>query len=192
MEIKMKEKVNVQGFTFKKRVIEDSIELLGIRRNYVLNDIKFIVMIAFVNNLVENNLIIEILHDEKELESKMIDIVEPLFAQEIIKEGYQESFNEIVDDVEDYMFRMYESNNTLAGMLYTIAESFGDTNIEELINIVKKLAEQNLFPNTKSITSTSKTDKEVKAQSIDDVENVKMKALMEKYLGKTEEENITE
>ena len=192
MEIKMKEKVNVKGFTFKKRVIEDSIELLGVRRNYVLNDIKFIVMIAFVNNLVENNLIIEILHDEKELESKMLDIVEPLFAQEIIKEGYQESFNEIVDDVEDYMFRMYESNNTLAGMLYTIAESFGDTNIEELINIVKKLAEQNLFPNTKSITSTSKTDKEAKAQSTDDVENVKMKALMEKYLGKTEEENITE
>ena len=71
-------------------------------------------------------------------------------------------------------------------------ESFGDTNIEELINVIKKLAEQNLFPNAKSITATSKVDKEVKAQSIDDVENVKMKALMEKYLGKTEEENITE
>ena len=192
MEIKMKEKVNVNGFTFKKRVIEDSIELLGVKRNYVLNDIKFVAMIAFVNNLVENNLIIEILHDEKELESKMLDIVEPLFTQELAKEGYGESFNEIVDDIEDYMFRMYESNNTLAGMLYTVAESFGDTNIEELISVVKKLAEQNLFPNGKSITATSKVDKEVKAQSIDDVENVKMKALMEKYLGKTEEENITE
>ena len=192
MEIKMKEKVNVNGFTFKKRVIEDSIELLGVKRNYVLNDIKFVAMIAFVNNLVENNLIIEILHDEKELESKMLDIVEPLFTQELVKEGYRESFNEIVDDIEDYMFRMYESNNTLAGMLYTVAESFGDTNIEELISVVKKLAEQNLFPNAKSITATSKVDNEVKAQSIDDVENVKMKALMEKYLGKTEEENITE
>ena len=39
MEIKLKEQVNVNSLTFKKRVIEEAIELLGRKRNYIDNDI---------------------------------------------------------------------------------------------------------------------------------------------------------
>ena len=35
MEIKLKEQVNVNSLTFKKRVIEEAIELLGRKRNYI-------------------------------------------------------------------------------------------------------------------------------------------------------------
>ena len=142
MEIKMKEKVNVKGFTFKKRVIEESVELLGRKRNYVLNDIKFVAMIAFTNNLVENNLIISTLHDEKELENKMITVVEPLFEQEIVKEGYRESFDEIVIDIEDYMFREYEMRSSTAGFLYDFFQDLGEININEFVANIKAATEQ--------------------------------------------------
>lgn len=196
MEIKMKEKVNVKGFTFKKRVIEESVELLGRKRNYVLNDIKFVAMIAFVNNLVENNLIIETLYDEQELENKMLEVVEPLFAQEIVKEGYKESFEEIVMDIEDYMYREYEMRGTISGFLYDLFHDLGEADINEMANSIKAATEQvvKAIP-TKQISTKDKpftTDREIKLKALEEVDNLKMKALMEQYINKPQEENAAE
>lgn len=196
MEIKMKEKVNVKGFTFKKRVIEESIELLGRKRNYVLNDIKFVAMIAFANNLVENNLIIETLYDEKELENKMLNVVEPLFLQEITKEGYKESFEEIVMDIEDFMYREYEMRSSISGFLYDLFSDLGEIDINEMVNNIKTATEQvvKTIP-TKQTVSEEKpftTDREIKLKALEEVDNLKMKALMEQYMNKPQEEDATE
>ena len=196
MEIKMKEKVNVNGFTFKKRVIEESIELLGRKRNYVLNDIKFVAMIAFVNNLVENNLIIETLYDEQELENKMLEVVEPLFAQEIVKEGYKESFEEIVMDIEDYMYREYEMRNTISGFLYDLFHDLGEVDINEMANNIKAATEQvvKAIPTKQALAEDKPftTDREIKLKALEEVDNLKMKALMEQYMNKPQEENAAE
>lgn len=195
MEIKMKEKVNVKSFTFRKRVIEESVELLGRKRNYVLNDIKFITMIAFVNNLVENNLIIETLYDEKDLENKMNEIVEPLFEQEMAEEGYKESFDEIVADIEDYMFREYEMRNTTSGFLYDIFNDLGEADINEMVSAIRTATEQMVktIPTSKSQgKKVIPTDKEIKTQALEEIDNLKMKALMEQYIDKSQKENAAE
>mgnify|MGYP003293953804 FL=1 len=196
MEIKMKEKVNVKGFTFKKRVIEESIELLGRKRNYVLNDIKFVAMIAFTNNLVENNLIIETLYDEKELENKMLEVVEPLFTQEIVKEGYKESFEEIIMDIEDYMYREYEMRSTISGFLYDLFHDLGEVDINEMANNIKAATEQvvKAIPTKQTLTEDKPftTDREIKLKALEEVDNLKMKALMEQYINKPQEENVAE
>lgn len=193
MEIKMKEKVNVKGFTFKKRVIEESIELLGRKRNYVLNDIKFVAMIAFANNLVENNLIIEALYDEQELENKMLEVVEPLFEQEIVKEGYKESFEEIVMDIEDYMYREYEMRSTVSGFLYDLFNDLGEVDINEMVDNIKAATEQvvKAIPTKQALTEDKPftTDRDIKLKTLEEVDNLKMKALMEQYINKPQEEN---
>ena len=106
MEIKLKEQVNVNSLTFKKRVIEEAIELLGRKRNYIDNDIDFVVMITFVNGLAENNVVIESLYDEANLETKISTEIEPLFEKEVLnKEDRLAVYKDIVNQMKEYMKR---------------------------------------------------------------------------------------
>jgi len=184
MEIKMKENVNVNSFTFKKKVIEEALELLGRKRNYMVNDLKFIVMITFTNNLVENNLIIESLYNVDDIETKMSSIVEPLFEKEVLKQQERlDSFNEIVDELIDYMEREVEMRLTISGFLYDFAEDLGGLSMDDLMKLINQAMDKVGLSSSKinKKEKPKKTDEEIKADALKDIENAKMKALIEKY-----------
>lgn len=184
MEIKMKEKVNVQSFTFKKKVIEEALELLGRKRNYMLNDLKFITMITFTNNLVENNLVIESLYNVDDIEDKMTEIVEPLFEKEVLNQPDRlESFNEIVDELVDFMEREVKMRLTVSGFLYDFAEDLGGLSMDDLMKLINQAMDKVGVSINKvnKKESAKKTDEQIKADALKDIENAKMKALIEKY-----------
>lgn len=184
MEIKMKENVNVNSFTFKKKVIEEALELLGRKKNYILNDLKFITMITFTNNLVENNLVIESLYNIDNIEDKMTSIIEPLFEKEVLdKPERLESFNEIVNELIDFMEREAKMRLTIAGFLYDFAEDLGGLTMDDLIKIVNQAIDKTNFSNIKLPNKkvNKKSDEEIKQDALKDIENAKMKALIEKY-----------
>ncbi len=183
MEIKKKKDVNTNSYTFKKRVIEESLELLGRKRNYVLNDLKFITMITFTNNLVENNLIIESLYNVDDIENKMDTIVEPLFKEEVLDNPERKKdFDEIVEELQDYMEREVEMRLTVSGFLYDFAEDLGGVSMDDLMKIINQAMDKVGIPTKK------KTDNEIKSEALKDiekakkkVEDAKMKALIDKY-----------
>lgn len=197
MEVKLKDQVQVKSFTFKKRVIEEAMELIGEKNNFVINDIEFVVMIAFLNNLVENNLILETLHDIETLEQKLNEEVEPLFTQLVVEnETYLEVFEDIVGQMEDYMIRAYKNRQTVAGFFYDIINEIGDMSLEDVSNILEQVVQ--IMSNPKTTTISPSKQKPVKNDSqaskeavIEDIQNLRMKALIEQYArqGKTEDTN---
>lgn len=192
MEIKKKENVNVNSYTFKKRVIEEALELLGRKRNYILNDLRFITMITFTNNLVENNLVIESLYNVDDIENKMANIVEPLFKEEVLdKPEALESFNEIVSELQDYMEREVEMRLTISGFLYDFAEDLGGVSMEDLVKLINQTIDRVGGLKTKKLE-----DSEIKSEALKDierakkrVEDAKMRALIEKYTKQEGPEN---
>lgn len=180
MEIKMKEKVNTKSFTFKKRVLEEAIELLGRRRNYVTNDIYFITMICFLNNMVENNLIVETLAQEGELEQNMIQFVEPLFESEIVaKEDVLTDYEDLVSQLIDYMEREVYNRTNAVSLFYDLTAELSELTQDEVKTLIQQVL-QSIQQNILKPEQKHK-DEQVKQEVKQDIEDLKMKALIEKF-----------
>lgn len=193
MEIKLKEQVNVNSLTFKKRVIEEAIELLGRKRNYIDNDIDFVVMITFVNGLVENNVIIESLYDEANLETKISTEIEPLFEEEVLnKEDRLAVYKDIVSQMKEYMKREAANRVSIAGVIYDLLEELGNMPIEDLVKNITSIISSGIFNSLNSFeakeTEPKQTDEEIKQEVLEDIDNLKMKALIEKFTRENKED----
>lgn len=187
MEIKMKEKVDINTFTFKKRVIDETLELLGDKYNYVLNDIYFTTMVTFLNSLVENNLILDSLSDEKKLEHNMYSIVEPMFKKEVldIPERY-DVYEDIVMQIEQYLNREVELNKTISGLIHNVYNVLGNMSIPDVLSIINNTIDQ---ANTikKSLKSVDEeTDQKIETEVKKDIEDLKMQAFIEQFKKKAD------
>lgn len=192
MEIKMKEKVDINTFTFKKRVIDETLELLGDKYNYVLNDIYFTTMVTFLNSLVENNLILESLSDEKKLEYNMSNIVEPLFKKEVldVPERYN-IYEDIVMQIEQYMNREVELNKTISGLIHNIYNVLGNMSVPDVLNLVNATIEQADKIKQSLKPSSPEDDEKITQEVKHDIEDLKMQAFIEQFKRKAETEEKT-
>lgn len=193
MEIKLKEQVNVNSLTFKKRVIEEAIELLGRKRNYIDNDIDFVVMITFVNGLAENNVVIESLYDEANLETKISTEIEPLFKKEVLnKEDRLAVYKDIVSQMKEYMKREAANRVSIAGVIYDLLEELGNMPIEDLVKNITSIISSGIFNSLNSSEAKEvepkQTDEEIKQEVLEDIDNLKMKALIEKFTRENKED----
>ena len=193
MEIKLKEQVNVNSLTFKKRVIEEAIELLGRKRNYIDNDIDFVVMITFVNGLAENNVVIESLYDEANLETKISTEIEPLFEKEVLnKEDRLAVYKDIVSQMKEYMKREAANRVSIAGVIYDLLEELGNMPIEDLVKNITSIISSGMFNSLNSAEAKEvepkQTDEEIKQEVLEDIDNLKMKALIEKFTRENKED----
>ena len=193
MEIKLKEQVNVKSLTFKKRVIEEAIELLGRKRNYIDNDIDFVVMITFVNGLAENNVVIESLYDEANLETKISTEIEPLFEKEVLnKEDRLAVYKDIVSQMKEYMKREAANRVSIAGVIYDLLEELGNMPIEDLVKNITSIISSGIFNSLNSSEAKEvepkQTDEEIKQEVLEDIDNLKMKALIEKFTRENKED----
>lgn len=195
MEIKLKEQVNVNSLTFKKRVIEEAIELLGRKRNYIDNDIDFVVMITFVNGLAENNVVIESLYDEANLETKISTEIEPLFEKEVLnKEDRLAVYKDIVSQMKEYMKREAANRVSIAGVIYDLLEELGNMPIEDLVKNITSIISSGIFNSLNSSevkeVEPKQTDEEIKQEVLEDIDNLKMKALIEKFTRENKEDAV--
>ena len=193
MEIKLKEQVNVNSLTFKKRVIEEAIELLGRKRNYIDNDIDFVVMITFVNGLAENNIVIESLYDEANLETKISTEIEPLFEKEVLnKEDRLAVYKDIVSQMKEYMKREAANRVSIAGVIYDLLEELGNMPVEDLVKNITSIISSGIFNSLNSSevkeVEPKQTDEEIKQEVLEDIDNLKMKALIEKFTRENKED----
>ena len=191
MNFKFKEKVNVSSFTFKKQVIEEVIDLLGEKKNYVKNDIAFYTMIAFLDNLIEENMLIEALGDDNKLIEKLYNTIEPLFEQHILMvEEYYTVFNDLVEQIEEYMVRQNNNRYTVSGLIYTILDEVGNMKPEEITRIIEYV-EDNLLRRVKPSKKELPPKKEkpiIKPIESEEIANERIEALINEFKNKN---NIT-
>lgn len=192
MDLKLKENVNIHSPVFKKKVITETLELFGDKHNYVDNDIEFYTMITFTNNLVENNLVIESLYNVDDIEEKVSTMVEPLFQTEVLEKPERlEVFYNIVTQITKYMDREVNIHMTLAGLLNDFITQLGTMNIDDIVDIVTKAIDKSmgkkLKKQIKKNEEIQKKDEDIKTNALKDIENEKMRVLMEQFTRKTQE-----
>lgn len=193
MEFKFKETINVNSFTFKKQVIEETIDLLGEKKNYVRNDIAFYTMIAFLDNMIEENMLIEALGEDKNLMDKLYDVIEPLYIEHIQKneENYR-VFTDIVEQLEEYLEREVMNKHSIPGLLYTVLEEIGNMKPDEIVKLFE-LFEQQVLTRMKdnkkvSTKEVQKPQREKQLQMDEPIDNKKIEELINEFKNKN---NIT-
>lgn len=193
MEFKFKETINVNSFTFKKQVIEETVDLLGEKKNYVRNDIAFYAMIAFLDNMIEENMLIEALGEDKNLMDKLYDVIEPLYIEHIQKneENYR-VFIDIVEQLEEYFEREVMNKHSIPGLLYTVLEEIGNMKPDEIVKLFE-LFEQQVLTRMKdnkkvSTKEVQKPQREKQLQMDEPIDNKKIEELINEFKNKN---NIT-
>lgn len=193
MEFKFKETININSFTFKKQVIEETIDLLGEKKNYVRNDIAFYAMIAFLDNMIEENMLIEALGEDKNLMDKLYDVIEPLYIEHIQKneENYR-VFTDIVEQLEEYFEREVMNKHSIPGLLYTVLDEIGNMKPEEIVKLFELFEQQVLtrMKNNKTVSTkeVQKPQKEKQLQMDEPIDNKKIEELINEFKNKN---NIT-
>lgn len=178
MELKLKENVNTNSFVFKKRVIEETLSLLGDRNNYIENDVEFMTMISFVNNLVEDNIIIDVLGDNN-IEQNINEIVEPIFITQVIEsETNYKVFSDIVRQVVMYLEREVLNNRNLSSIVHKIGGLFAEYTLEDLQKLVSFIGEALIKESVAPIIQKPKMTQKIEKTEI---ENKKIEELIKQF-----------
>lgn len=187
MEFKMKEKVNFDSLVLKKKILGETLEIITNKTNYTITDLQFYLMISFVNALVEENVIVYCLADEDKLMDKLENVIEPLFNEHI--KNNQELFyiyNELTDDLIDFMEREHENNLSVVGILNSMVEVLSGVDYQKIIDLISNTVEE------KTPEKNDKKEKEIKPLTIEDagIESEKMKALINQFAVNKNENTI--
>ena len=187
MEFKMKEKVNFDSLVLKKKILGETLEIITNKTNYTITDLQFYLMISFVNALVEENVIVYCLADEDKLMDKLENVIEPLFNEHI--KNNQELFyiyNELTDDLIDFMEREHENNLSVVGILNSMVEVLSGVDYQKIIDLISNTVEE------KTPEKNDKKEKEIKPLTIEnaEIESEKMKALIKQFAVNKNENTI--
>lgn len=180
MKFKQKEAFNFKSFTERKRIIEEVLDLLVVRSNFTSTDIHFYTMMAFVNAMVEENIIVYCMAEEDKLMDKLLNEVEPAFeelTQDDMIYGY---YHSIVDEVEDYMLREFENNQSFVSIINRGLEMLGELDYVKVFETIRSLMPETI-------------QKEMpKTTAIAEEESQKIKDLISKYTKEATEENAND
>lgn len=183
MEYKIKEKINVNSLTFRKKVIEETIDLLGYIKNYTTTGIKFNLMLSFLDNLIEGDILLEKLAESTRLLDDIQSTVEPLYNELILSnEENLNAYNEILEELSQYCDREMKNNRHITGLFYGLFNEIGSLTQDELILMISQLV-NSIYGgiNTKQNAPLVK-NKELKKEVIDNkIEDQKMAELIEKF-----------
>lgn len=183
MEYKIKEKINVNSLTFRKKVIEETIDLLGYIKNYTTTGIKFNLMLSFLDNLIEGDILLEKLAESTRLLDDIQSTVEPLYNELILSnEENLNAYNEILEELSQYCDREMKNNRHITGLFYSLFNEIGSLTQDELILMISQLV-NSIYGgiNTKQNIPSVK-NKELKKEVIDNkIEDQKMAELIEKF-----------
>lgn len=185
MEYKLKENVNVNSLLFRKKVLEETIDLIGAIKNYTKTNIEFNLMLSFLDNMVEGNVLLENLAESTRLISEIEDKIEPLYQEIIIGDDKNLIvFNDLLQELTEYCDREVESNRRITGLLYTLSEEVGSLSQEEVINLVNQIVElaaNHFVPKQKAATTKDEETKPIKTKEEIKIENEKILELVNKF-----------
>ena len=187
MEYKIKENVKVDSLTFRKKVLEETIDLMGVIKNYTASDLEFNLMLGFLDNLIDGNSLLEALAHSSGLLEEIESKVEPLFNEVVVgNELYLHTYNSLYEELKEYAEREIVNNHNITGLLYNIIEELGSLTQEEMMAAINQLvmwAANKFVP----MTAPKKEEKEDKKQKIEtapvEIQDQKMLELIENFKG---------
>lgn len=132
MEMTVKQNINAKSIVLKHKIALGASLMLEERELTLDTDAELYTMVSVVNNFIEENLLDLIEADEREFAEILESDVEPLFDKIMTDYNYQDTFEEIVSTVVNYLDNLQYRRNTVIGLINTLIDFLTDQNWEDL------------------------------------------------------------
>jgi hypothetical protein len=145
-------------------------------------------MLAFLDNMIEGNTLLEELAKSTRLINELESNIEPLFKQVILdNELHLAVFNELSAELVDYANREVINNHNITGLLYNIIDGLGELNQNDVMVMLDQVvtwAANKFVPIAKEKTQKTKTINNITTKEEKEnieVQDQKMLDLIEKF-----------
>ena len=176
----------MSNISTQKEIITTAIDLMGEGYIFTIPEMELAVMIAMVVVLENDEKVLDDLDKSDNIQNTIILDVEPAFNEIIMKDDNgRQMFYKLCDCLRIYYDAQLKANTTVAGLLTNLANSLQTLDLDTILKMANQIKD-NLIEKKAEIkkdkeTPVEKTDEEIKQEMIDEIDNAKMKALIEKY-----------
>lgn len=185
MEMTVKQNINAKSIVLKHKIALGASLMLEERELTLDTDAELYTMVSVVNNFIEENLLDLIEADEREFAEILESDVEPLFDKIMIDYNYQDTFEEIVSTVVNYLDNLQYRRNTVMGLINTLIDFLTDQNWEDLEFFFNDLKQRGSSLLSSVVTDEAKAEPKKIIQRVNqeqfDGASDKIKELIEKF-----------
>lgn len=185
MEMTVKQNINAKSIVLKHKIALGASLMLEERELTLDTDAELYTMVSVVNNFIEENLLDLIEADEREFAEILESDVEPLFDKIMTDYNYQDTFEEIVSTVVNYLDNLQYRRNTVMGLINTLIDFLTDQNWEDLEFFFNDLKQRGTSLLSSVVTDEAKAEPKKIIQRVNqeqfDGASDKIKELIEKF-----------
>lgn len=172
MKMTLKEGVDITSLTLQHNILVQATILLEGREGVLETEKLLFLMLSFVNNIIEEDLIEECNTDERDLMDIMADSIEPFFKELIKDEIYKTVWNDMSRILLNRCQEIWDNQHSTMGLI--------DAILTAIANIPEETQKEALIETAKIAEAAfdRRTEKMAKAS---EEANDKLQALVEQY-----------
>lgn len=179
MKFTLKENINTESFVLKHNILLQANGLAMGREGVLQTEKDLYLIMAFVDNLIEEDLIALCNEDTRDLTAVMVEDIEPFFMNLIKEEKYNVLYKEVRELFLQRCKEIWDNQHSVIGMIdafLTSIATLSDEDKKEALKETAKIAEMAFDRRT-----------EIMEEKVDDV-NSKLETFVRNYQEKQQEE----
>ncbi len=179
MKLTLKENINTESLILKHNILLQASGLITGREGVLQTEKDLYLIMAFVDNLIEEDLIALCNEDTRDLTAVMVENIEPFFMNLIKEEKYNVLYKEVRELFLQRCKEIWDNQHSVIGMIdafLTSIATLSDEDKKEALKETAKIAEMAFDRRT-----------EIMEEKVDDV-NSKLETFVRNYQEKQQEE----
>lgn len=179
MKLTLKENINTESLILKHNILLQASGLITGREGVLQTEKDLYLIMAFVDNLIEEDLIALCNEDTRDLAAVMVEDIEPFFMNLIKEEKYDVLYKEVRELFLQRCKEIWDNQHSVIGMIdafLTSMATLSDEDKKEALKETAKIAEMAFDRRT-----------EIMEEKVDDV-NSKLETFVRNYQEKQQEE----
>lgn len=144
MKMTLKQNINTNSLVLRHRILVQATGLVMGREGALETEQDLFLMLSFIDNIIEENLVEECNEDERDLITIMETEVEPFFFEIMKQEKYKEMWDYVNKIFIDKCKEIWANQHSIIGVIDTILEVLGtmdETQKGEILKSTAKIAE---------------------------------------------------
>lgn len=144
MKLTLKENINTESLMLKHNILLQASDLIMGREGALQTEKDLYLIMAFVDNLIQEDLIALCNEDERELSTVMTEDIEPFFMELIKEEKYNNLYKEMRELHLQRCKEIWDNQHSIVGMIdafLTSMATLSDEDKKEALEGTAKLAE---------------------------------------------------
>lgn len=145
MKLTLLENVNTQSFVLKHNILAQATSLAMGREGVLQTEKNLYLVLALVDNIIQENLIEECNNDKRDLNTIMLEDIEPFFFELIKEEKYSKLYEEMDTLFLQRCKEIWDNQHSMVGVIDAILTSIslmGPEDKKDVLEATGKIAEK--------------------------------------------------